>query len=308
MTNTPKEDITPIAFQSAEEFRARPKYLPALHCSRDDLDRIVGKYSFSEKKQLQCGLNGCNTWHQHGYVIRTKDGWETHCGQDCGHREFGVTFKDVEATYSQAEERKSRKDFLDKIIQDKQALLLEATALYERVSIASNHVQRILNEIRRDRGLDLALSNCLRNGGRIQVEDEDSKRLRNAMGASSSKADLKTIGIIRGGAVVASASTAAKELMFQVIGPLKHLDDEHLNDVPMRVLQDKTKVFSELRQIISRAQQMLQDYEAFVSPANLQTFMLLQESMSKKARNGRTTRILEKLPTLINPSTSSLNS
>ena len=96
--------------------------------------------------------------------------------------------------------------------------------------------------------------------------------------------------------------------MFQVIGPLKHLDDEHLNDVPMRVLQDKTKVFSELRQIISRAQQMLQDYEAFVSPANLQTFMLLQESMSKKARNGRTTRILEKLPTLINPSTSSLNS
>ena len=42
---------------------SEPRYVGALHL-------------VAAGKQLQCGLNGCNHWHQHGFIIATKSGDE----------------------------------------------------------------------------------------------------------------------------------------------------------------------------------------------------------------------------------------
>ncbi|MDB5856233.1 MAG: hypothetical protein JWR22_4274 [Herminiimonas sp.] len=268
---------------------------PCLQCGKDALDRIVGKYSFSEKEKLQCGLNGCNTWHWNGYVIQTKEGDETHCGQDCGNREFGVSFKEVEAVYKAAVDRKTKKDHLEQVAKDRDALLVQARELYSLIFAAGNHIDRIVGEIKRDPELDRAFTYCLRSGGRILVEDEESKRLRSAMDAGTGKADLKSIGMIRGTSVVFGAARLAGELKCQVIAPLHQLTVDNLDFLSIKDLTKKAATFGNLGQVLSRAGQVLSDYDQFKSLENLEALQLLPHAIPKRARTGRVVRILERL-------------
>ena len=295
MTILTPDDTLPILFKSPEEFDKRPGYQPQLTCTRDQLEKIVGKYTFTKEQQLECGLNGCRTKHWHGWVIRTKDGKETHCGKNCGERDFDVVFKEVEAVFKAAVERQSKKDRLEQIGRDRDALLADARGLYEKVSAAGKRIQAVLNEIKRDVALERAFESCMRSGGRILVEDEESKRLRAAMGANAAKADLKVIGIIKGTSAVFDAARAASELKYKIISPLQDLTTENLNALPDKELSAKTQAFSSMQQTISSAKNFLSAFEQFNSPSNAQAFVLLQQSMPKKARTGRVGRIVERI-------------
>lgn len=297
MTPTATEDRTPIKFGTAEEFQARQKYLPQIRCAKEMLDCIIGKYEFSSKEKLQCGLNGCNSWHWNGYVIRTKDGHETHCGKDCGKREFGVVFEQVEAAYKSNEDRKSRAEYLDQLGRDRDMLLSESLQVYQLVSEATNFVQSITNEVRKDPIFDRAFSICIRSGGRIQVEDEDSKRLRSAMGASTEKADLKTIGVLRSVFIVNTSPFVASELKSQVITPLQNLTSENLDSLSLKDLTARASMFGNLRLTLNKGYQLLADFEHFSDPNNLKTFGLLIEVIPKKARTDRVRRIIERIRT-----------
>lgn len=175
MTKLNPVDLNPILFKSAEEFQTRERYKPQLTCAHDKLERIVGKYAFTEKEALECGLNGCGTKHWHGWVIRTTDGDETHCGRDCGEREFGVKFKEVEAAFKQAEERQSRTERLEQVARERDEILAVAIPMYERTSAAINHVQYILNQISKEANLKRVFDDCVRSRGRILVADEESR-------------------------------------------------------------------------------------------------------------------------------------
>ncbi|WP_288408034.1 hypothetical protein [uncultured Herbaspirillum sp.] len=305
MTNANPEDFIPIQFGSAKEFQDRPRYLPRLVCENDQLARIVGKYSFTEQEKLECGLNGCERVHWHGWVIQTKDGDETHCGRNCGEREFGVLFKEVEAVFKLAEDRRNKRERLEQVAGERGSYLAEAKVLYEHLSSLGNRVQSVLSEIRKDSALERAFQTCVRSGGRIMVENEDSKRMRSAMGAETGKADLKAIGVIRGIDGTLSFQKVLQELKYQVISPLEKLSLDDLNKLSDKELTAKTQAFSELHQTLSRAKSAIQVLQQFSASSNAQAFLLLPQSMSKKSRTARVQRILERICELYAGSTKS---
>lgn len=295
MTTPKTEDLLPIQFTSAREFEDRARYQPSLTCETSQLERIVGKYSFTKAELLECGLNGCRTRHWNGWVIKTKDGDETHCGKDCGEREFGVLFTEIEAKYKAAEERQSRRTRLEELAKERDSILAAAKGLYDQVRAAANVINDVLNEVKRDSGLQRVFHACVRSNGRILVEDEDSKRLRAAMGAGTGKADLKQIGLIRGVSVVFSQETVGQELKYKIILPLQELTTENLATLPDKELASKTQQFSQLQQTLSSAKQFLAAFQQFSSSANGQAFTLLEYGVPKNSRTGRVSRILTRI-------------
>lgn len=81
-----------IDYGATLDFQLRERYEPTLVATQEELDLAFGKYTRPAPKPdwIACGLNGCDEPHRYGWVIRLIDGRETHCGPDCGERQFGA--------------------------------------------------------------------------------------------------------------------------------------------------------------------------------------------------------------------------
>jgi DNA gyrase/topoisomerase IV subunit A len=294
----------PIFFQTVEEFCRRPGFELTLECKPDDLDRIVGKYERPRDNLVQCGLNRCNQWHQYGYVICTKKGLETNCGQDCGRREFNVNFDEVEAAYKKAEDAEARRKLIEAVLSNKAELVTLARVTLEEVSAASSDVAAIVNELGKDAALGRALTLCLRNGGRVQVARKDSHALNSAMGASSGQADLETIATISGGEAVALYARQAGSIADHVIKPLTNLNEDMLRLLDEKDLEKQTKQIAELRRTLQESQAFLASAKVFCTEENLTRFAALKQTMPRSAQTSRVNRIIARLPTLLTKSAS----
>jgi len=80
-----------IKTEAWEDIESRPGFVKDLNPKDKKLDSIIGRYIFKEK--IRCGLSNCHTQHTKGYVVATKDGYETNIGKDCGRTYFGVDFE-----------------------------------------------------------------------------------------------------------------------------------------------------------------------------------------------------------------------
>jgi hypothetical protein len=74
-----------------EDVEGLPGFVPDLNPAEHQLDSIIGRYVFSDKRR--CGLSNCHTPHSRGYIVTTKQGSKTNIGKDCGKRYFGVDFE-----------------------------------------------------------------------------------------------------------------------------------------------------------------------------------------------------------------------
>jgi hypothetical protein len=292
----PALDREVLLFASADEFRGRERYQAELTCTKNDLDRIVGKYAFAEKDRLQCGLNRCNTWHQHGYVISTKDGRETHCGQDCGKREFGVTWDHVEAVYKRAEDARARRAALAEFLPRRTAMLGEARLLLSAIEAACTRVASVMALVRQAPGLQSALVAAIRDGGRVRVEVHLDKDQREAMGIRDGKANLQTIATIEGGAAMSAHSRIAATLRSEVIAPLERMTDDSMSGLEEEELRRETKALDLRERSLENAKSFLVEAERFCRSDNLARFSQLKQVMPRKARDGRLDRVLARLP------------
>jgi hypothetical protein len=175
----------PIQFESVEQYQARPNYLSAISCASDHLDRIVGKYVFDEPRKVRCGLNGCNYEHWHGYVIRLKDGRETNIGQDCGKREFKVSFEEVEARYERAVDAAARANAIKTALAERVELLAEAQRLEKLLGQAVSQVDLVMGQLKREPLLLRAFEDAARNGGAVQAAQAVDRDTLDAMGPPS---------------------------------------------------------------------------------------------------------------------------
>jgi hypothetical protein len=80
-----------IKVESWEDIESRPGFIKDLNPKNKKLDSIIGRYIFKDK--IRCGLSNCHTPHAKGYIVTTKDGYETNIGKDCGKTYFGVDFE-----------------------------------------------------------------------------------------------------------------------------------------------------------------------------------------------------------------------
>jgi hypothetical protein len=74
-----------------DEVKSKDAFLSDLNPGEHELKDILSNYTSDEK--VGCGLSSCHTPHNYGYMVLTKDGYETNIGQICGSKFFGVQFK-----------------------------------------------------------------------------------------------------------------------------------------------------------------------------------------------------------------------
>ena len=285
---------TPIRFQSPSEFLDLPGFSTALACGRDDLRRLVGVYEWDEPRAQLCGLNGCGTKHWHGYVIETLDGRKTLIGQDCGLREFGLIFREFEASLTRALDDAARAENVAAMLAERQPMLDAATAVARNVEAAAAEVKGLLTILAKEPALRDALDEVLRNGGQIRAAVEANRNTRAAMGQSTAKVDLQTIGVIAGGEVVSQYVSALALLRAATIEPLKELSEAGLAGLSGKALQAKSRQVSDARDGLRRAEAFVVACGKFLAPANLQEFAKLGELLRPSLRNSRTARILRR--------------
>lgn len=88
----------------------RAGFTDNLDPKQHELKAIIGRYAFKDK--LRCGLAGCHTPHNRGYIVVTQSGLETNIGKDCGKKQFGVDFNDMSRQFERDVTEKENREAL----------------------------------------------------------------------------------------------------------------------------------------------------------------------------------------------------
>lgn len=281
----------PIQFQSADEFRTRAAYVPELRCEKNDLAGIVGKYEFTEQQALRCGLNGCNTPHWHGWVVRTKSGSETHCGRNCGEREFGVSWTAFEAEYRAAEDRLARQSTIQQALREREEMLRHAERMAVEMTRLWDRVGKIRDLLSKEKPLLRELEKAMKSDGNIVVGERVDSDTARAMGIKIGTVNQRVIGNIRGVQALANPGSPVVRLRNFAIIPLRQFAFDDLPKLDDKALKKKTAEISAIRSHIGDAEHFLAQARLFCTTANMAQVCKLAEAVPPKARHDRLRRI-----------------
>lgn len=90
------------SIQSPADLLSIPGYEATVDFSPESgrrLAEMLDRYDFTKEDEYPCGIKGCSTIHQHGYLVRTSDGKLTNIGQLCGKRHLNLDFTRVRKAY-----------------------------------------------------------------------------------------------------------------------------------------------------------------------------------------------------------------
>ena len=300
MTNSSEDGArrVPIHFSSKEEFESRPGYVPSLRCDRTDLDYIVGKYGFSTDKKLQCGLNGCNAWHQHGFVIATKSGIETHCGQDCGRREFHVAWDDLHAEFQRQEKALARRNLVGTLLQERNQILDDATTLGVELAAACSKIRSIYDELRKEPLLARQFDIALQSDGRVLAAVESDSSIGAAHGQRGKNANIAAVGRIQGILAAQKYHTIGRTLEWGVIRPLREISEQSVDLLSDDRVAEKAKAVQSIRQDLAIVVEFVSASRQFLASSNVIEIMKLKQNLPSRAKTARLERILARLPSL----------
>lgn len=293
-----------IRFRSAEEFKSRPSWQDGLDHAEHKLLRIIGDYSLSEKEALPCGLKGCRTLHQNGYVVETVDGLETHIGQNCGRRYFNVNWGELKATFKRAEEDRDRQEWLDGMLAQREELLVKAKVALQGVAATSAKVDVIVEKIDKEGVIKAAFQAVARSGGAIRVQRKVDAGIAAAMNLSQQQqTSLETIGRIEGieVAIVPQGGTrlpgvqALAEIKILVLQPLKALSLTSLRNLNSRQRKERVKELELASERLTSAENYMRQAQRFLLSANLRQLAKLELHRG----NHRVERILKQFGAML---------
>lgn len=279
----------PIAFKTKNEFQERPNYQANLSCEATELDYIAGKYHFGKEHELQCGLNHCNQWHQIGFVIATKSGVETHCGQKCGANAFGVTWDEVAADFKKQEEAMNRLASLQKIQDEAKTALNRCTELSTQCEPLANKILRISQEISTEQAFKRALDEAIKLGGQIFGKSEQSEFMS---GATNKTVVIATID---GGEAVSTSVSIMRTLKYQVQRPLNEVLGKDLQILSDKEIKNELATLKNYTATLLQAETFINQATRFTAPTNLKKIGLLIDQLSKHSRTDRVHRIAAKI-------------
>jgi hypothetical protein len=272
-----------ISYTAAEQFQSRPGYQPKLHVDSKELDRIVGKYSLplARASWIECGLNGCNEPHRHGFVIRTHDGRETHCGNLCGRREFGVLFAEVEARAERAIESQSMRAVVLELLARKATLLERATTLVAECEAVERQVLALRGLLRKQNRFWQSLERAAKSGGAIRVE-VPAPPDPTATGQGKPRTITVTLGILSGCSLIVSEPTLYSNVVRKNV--IAWLPSVHENlPLDRRELAELSKGASRCGETIGRAERFLGDARRMLEAENLHRLQLIPDRVMRPA-------------------------
>lgn len=252
-------------YTTIADYEARPSFVGPLRISPGELDRIVGKYELGdpEVNWAACGLNGCNTRHKFGYIIRTKGGKETNCGQDCGKREFGVEFEEVEARLKAAEDAAARIRAVEALLANKPAYIKTARELLPQLQDSVVRYSRFVSDFQHQNSFTRTLDQWARQGGVVKanIKGVDGKEVR------------QTVGVIAGIQVRHKHYLGTRvALQEKVIDWLDGLSEESVQAMSKHAFEAVPRQGGAIPEILESAKQYIGDVDAFLAPANFELY------------------------------------
>lgn len=268
-----------ILFKSHEEITGRANFLAQIQVATGDLDRIIGGYDFEREMQLRCGLNNCNQLHQRGYVIATKQGLETVCGNVCGARELGVDFTEMVARFTARVDEQKRRQTIQELQENAEASLAQCNDLKRAVDAVYPALAEIRSELRRDTDINRSVELLIREGGRVRVLQELTAAERELAAGTKQRANLQTIATIQGIHALRDYPKAANVVENDLLQTIKGLQKLDAASVKGRTLLEYTAKINGFPASFAFVNQFLEDAAAFLTPQNF-------GSLQKIARMG----------------------
>jgi hypothetical protein len=299
-----------IRFKTPDEFKTRPAWRRKIITTGLTLSRIVGDYAFSKKDEQQCGLDGCNQPHQHGYVIAFDSELETHIGRDCGTKRFNLNWDEVHAAYSRILEDQNRKEWLDSMLAQRDSMEAKARTLLEALEDINKTLRlEVLDRIERDPYVREAFLKLLRDHGAIRQEVVTDADLAEALELKErDKIRFVSIGTVNGidifiadpktrprnSNIALKTERMAGKIRGTVLPEIGALSATSLRNLNQRQRKDRALNVSEAQGALEEAEALLETARQFVLPVNLRKLGKLQV----RARQQRTDRILNHFETL----------
>lgn len=279
----------PIAFETQIDFQNRPNYQASLSCEEAELDYIVGTYHFGKQQRLQCGLNNCNQWHQKGFVIATKPGKETHCGNKCGANAFGIRWEEIKADYKKKEEASNRFASLQRIQDEAKTALNRCIELSQKCEPLATKISKISQEISLEEAFKRALDESIKIGGKIYGKVERSE----FMSEGADKTEVKAT--IDGGEAMNASFSIIKTLKYQVERPLNEVLGKDLLSLSDKEIKNELATLKNYTATLLQAETFINQATRFTATSNLKKIGLLIDQLPKHSRTDRVHRIAAKI-------------
>lgn len=207
---------TPIRFLYKSEILERPNYFSELAIESSGLSHIVGIFQFEEKDAFLCGLNGCGQRHWNGLVISTKCGRETHCGLDCGKREFPEDFEAKQALFNNALRVHESRETISNLKKASAELISSLTIAQAKINQLYPYLKGIRDAIRRCDAAERAFNRAVRHDGVIMVSVELTEIQREVSGGQRFR--MQSVGRVAGINAISDYAKIAAEVDTAIAG------------------------------------------------------------------------------------------
>ena len=292
-----EEKITyPIRFGGFAEITDRPKWRDGIDAGQHKPLRIIGDYSFSKQNQVSCGLKSCRSSHMNGYVVETADGLETHIGNRCGSKFFGVSWGEIHSVFNRASEDRDRQAWLAGVLDQRDSFLMTAQSLLQNVTESTQQIQAIVERLKKEPELYSSFMKVVRAGGTIQIEKTVDVEIAEAMNLPlSQRQTFERIGRITSVDVFPSVSMQypgiqiVSRLSTLAIPTFVQLSATALRNLNSRQRKDRTKDIENAKSVLKDAENYISSARLFLQPTNLRQLAKLPISRM----NQRSERILK---------------
>jgi hypothetical protein len=244
-----------------------------LVCNPNEIEvDVIGQYNLINK--IQCGLK-CNTWHNNGFIIRTKQNQITNVGRDCGAKYFGGEFKLQSQQMKRSVDRNINQRIVDSFIND--------------IPTHRESIQDIALKINKGWGWFLELKKLLFNEEFTpNVIISSINRCLETRSSDLMTSDLKKpvrVGFLNGLKAFYPENDITELIRVDMLIQLKILEQKNPFDLKDMELNKWSKWVDEYQTNINKAQEIVKSGRGFFSNKNLIQFRNIFDSRNVSRYN-----------------------
>lgn len=264
MSTTPLLDDEIVLYTKVDDYEARTAFVGPLRVEPGNLHKIVGKVELPAKPQeawARCGLNGCNKSHRFGYIIRTNDGLETNCGHECGRREFGVVFEEVEAHANRVVEAQARRRAAMDVVLQAPIWRDQLRAAMPLVEREEARMLEFIEDFKERSSFWSQLHKIAKVGGVVKVPKWTKDGLRE-----------ESLGRIDGCTHLHRSRLWSSETISSQISWLESLSGSSIAQIDTAGLDALMKKSEQVQRVLREAPTFIGDVRRFLQPKNFELF------------------------------------
>ena len=283
-----------LQFDSVAAFTVRPNFFSQLQLRGDELDRIVGKYELLGDKTMWavCGLNNCNTVHRYGFLICAKDGQETNIGKDCGRREFGVEFEEVEARFQKAVDTQAKVRSITNLLSERGEMLVRLERVIPQARIQSERMKWFYSTFQHQQSFWIQLQKCAKLSGMVRAAIRQDKDWSIRGGG---REQLTTVSRFEGWSVLLDDGTNLHQTLSQTALPwLQALDETALISTDQSSFDMVLRDAASMKRLIDKAEKFAAQANIFLAAENVARLEPICTHLMRKYDAADTRKDLEK--------------